>query len=70
MDLSHKKLAVFIIIGSMLVMLFWVFNQPEKSVSIGYSDFLGMVENSSVMQVTIQGNNISGLSAQGPFNCA
>ena len=52
----------------MLVMLFWVFNQPGKSVSIGYSDFLGMVENSSVMQVTIQGNNISGLSAQGPFN--
>ena len=52
----------------MLVMLFRVFNQPGNSVSIGYSDFLSMVESESVMQVTIQGDNISGLTAQGPFN--
>jgi len=49
-------------------MLFRVFKQPGISVSIGYSDFLSMVESQSVMQVTIQGDNISGLSAQGPFN--
>ena len=52
----------------MLVMLFRVFTQSGNSVSIDYSDFLSMVENASVMQVTIQGDNISGLSAQGPFN--
>ncbi|MCD4716933.1 MAG: ATP-dependent zinc metalloprotease FtsH, partial [Desulfobacterales bacterium] len=43
------------------------FNQPGNSVSIGYSDFLSMVESESVSQVTIQGDNISGLSAQGSF---
>ena len=68
MNLSYKNLAVLIIIGLMLVMLFRVFNQPGNSVSIGYSDFLSMVESASVIQVTIQGDNISGLSAQGPFN--
>ena len=68
MNLSYKNLAVLIIIGLMLVMVFRGFNRPESSVSIGYSDFLSMVENASVMQVTIQGDNISGLSAQGPFN--
>ena len=52
----------------MLVMLFRVFNHPGSSVSIGYSDFLSMVESGSVIQVTIQGDNISGLTAQGPFN--
>jgi cell division protease FtsH len=56
------------IIGLMLVMLFRGFNQPGNSVSIGYSDFLSMVESESVSQVTIQGDNISGLSAQGAFN--
>jgi cell division protease FtsH len=68
LNLSYKNLAVLIIIGLMLVMLFRVFKQPGISVSIGYSDFLSMVESQSVMQVTIQGDNISGLSAQGPFN--
>ena len=61
-------MAALILAGLMLVMLFRVFNQPRSIVSIGYSDFLSMVENESVIQVTIQGNNISGLSTQGPFN--
>jgi cell division protease FtsH len=52
----------------MLVMLFRVFNRPGNSVSIGYSDFLSMVESESVTQVSIQGDNISGLSARGTFN--
>jgi cell division protease FtsH len=68
LNLSYKKVTVLIIIGLMLVMLFRVFSQPGNSVSIDYSDFLSMVENASVIQVTIQGDNISGLSAQGPFN--
>jgi cell division protease FtsH len=68
LNLSHKNLAIFIIIGFLLVMLFRGFNQPGNSVSMDYSDFLGMVESESVSQVTIQGDNISGLTAQGPFN--
>ena len=51
-----------------MVMLFQVFKHPGRSVtSISYSDFLEMVEEGSVVQVTIQGDNISGISAQGPF---
>ena len=68
MDPYYKKIAVFIIIGFMLVMMFRTFNQPGNSVSMGYSDFIDMLENESVSQVTIQGNKISGLSVQGPFN--
>jgi cell division protease FtsH len=68
LNLSYKKLAILIMIGLMLVMLFRVFNQPGNSVSIDYSDFLNMVESGSVIQVTIQGDNISGLTEQGPFH--
>jgi cell division protease FtsH len=68
LNLSNKNIAVFIIVALMLVMLFRLFNQSGNSVSVGYSDFLSMVENESIMQVTIQGDNISGMSAQGPFN--
>ena len=51
-----------------MVMLFQIFKQPDKSsASVGYSDFLSMVESGSVSSVTIQGDNISGMSAQGPF---
>jgi cell division protease FtsH len=68
LDQYHKKFVVFIIIGLMLFMLFRIFNQTGSSVSIGYSDFLSMVENESVSQVVIQGNKISCMSAKGTFN--
>jgi cell division protease FtsH len=52
----------------MMVMLYQIFRQGDRgSVPVSYSDFLGMVEGESVIQVTIQGDNISGMSAQGPF---
>jgi cell division protease FtsH len=68
LNLSHRNVVVLMIIGLMLVMLFRGFNQPGSSVSIGYSDFLSMVENGNVSQVTIEGDTISGFTAQGPFN--
>jgi len=51
----------------MMIMLFQRFKQPGSSVSASYSDFLSMVESQNVIQVTIQGGHISGMSAQGPF---
>ncbi len=52
----------------MMIMLFQIFKQPERSrIAIDYSDFLSMVENEGVIQVTIQGDDISGMSSQGPF---
>lgn len=51
-----------------MVMLFQIFKQPDRaSIAISYSDFLNMVDSGSVSQVTIQGENISGMSGQGPF---
>ena len=64
----YKNIALWLVICLMVVMLFQVFKQPEKgSASLSYSEFLGMVERGNVVQVTIQGDNISGLSAQGFF---
>ncbi len=68
MNPFYKNLALWLIISLMMVMLFQIFKQPDKSsASVGYSDFLSMVESGSVSTVTIQGDNISGMSAQGPF---
>jgi cell division protease FtsH len=52
----------------MVIMLFQIFKQPERgSAGLSYSEFLSMVERGHVVQVTIQGENISGISNQGPF---
>ena len=68
MNPFYKNLALWLVISLMMVMLFQIFNRPDQGrLSISYSDFLGMVENESVVEVTIQGDNISGESAQGPF---
>jgi cell division protease FtsH len=64
----YKNLALWLVISLMMVMLFQIFKHPDRSnISVSYSDFLSMVENGSVNNVTIQGDNISGMSAQGPF---
>jgi len=64
----YKNLALWLVISLMMVMLFQIFKQPERgSVGVSYSDFLNMVEKGNVNQVTIKGENISGMSAQGPF---
>ena len=68
MNPFYKNLALWLVISLMMVMLFQIFKHPDRSnVSVSYSDFLSMVENGSVINVTIQGDNISGMSAQGPF---
>ncbi len=64
----YKNIALWLVICLMVVMLFQIFKQPERgSVGLSYSEFLSMVERGNVVQVTIQGENISGISSQGPF---
>jgi len=65
----YKNLALWLVISLMMVMLFQIFKQPERGRSpIGYSDFLAMVESGNVIDVTIQGDNITGsTSTQGSF---
>jgi cell division protease FtsH len=64
----YKNLALWLVISLMMVMLFQIFKQPGRtSLAVSYSEFLSMVEEENVIQVTIQGDNISGMSGQGPF---
>jgi cell division protease FtsH len=64
----YKNLALWLVISLMVIMLFQVFKQPDRtSTAIGYSDFLSMVESGSVIQVVIEGQDITGTSSQGPF---
>ena len=68
MNPFYKNLALWLVISLMMVMLFQIFKQPDRgSASVGYSDFLSMVESGNVISITIQGDNLSGMSAQGPF---
>ncbi|MFO8089395.1 MAG: ATP-dependent zinc metalloprotease FtsH [Desulfatiglandaceae bacterium] len=68
MNPFYKNLALWLVISLMMVMLFQVFKQPtQTSLSVSYSDFLRMVEDDAVNQVTIQGNHITGNSSRGPF---
>jgi cell division protease FtsH len=64
----YKNLALWLVISLMMVMLFQIFKQPSRDkVSVSYSDFLDMVQAGGVIQVTIQGDHITGMSGQGPF---
>ncbi len=64
----YKNLALWLVISLMIIMLVQIFKQPDRSVStVSYSDFLNMVDNEGVVQVTIQGDQIIGTSSQGPF---
>ena len=68
MNQFYKNLALWLVISLMMVILFNIFKTPNSSNNlIGYSDFLSMVDDENVIQVTIQGNNISGMSTQGMF---
>ncbi len=68
MNPFYKNLALWLVISLMMIMLFQIFKQSDKiNVSVSYSDFLSMVEDGSVIQVMIQGDNLSGTSSQGPF---
>ncbi|MEQ8585355.1 MAG: ATP-dependent zinc metalloprotease FtsH [Thalassobaculaceae bacterium] len=63
-----KNLALWIIIGVLLVALFNLFqgsNTRTAQRSLAYSDFLSEVEGGRVNQVTIQGQQISGRFSDG-----
>ncbi|SPD73964.1 protease, ATP-dependent zinc-metallo [uncultured Desulfobacterium sp.] len=68
MNQFYKNLALWLVITLMMVILIHIFRQPDRGASvISYSDFLSMVEAESIIHVTIQGDNITGMSANGMF---
>ncbi|MGQ3032488.1 MAG: ATP-dependent metallopeptidase FtsH/Yme1/Tma family protein, partial [Ferrovibrionaceae bacterium] len=67
-NIFGKNLALWIIIGLLVVALFNLFQSPSvrgTGTSMAYSDFLNDVNNGQVVDVTIQGSNISGHTREG-----
>jgi cell division protease FtsH len=57
----YKNLALWLVIGLIMIALFQVFNRPQKdSGGIIFSDFVNMVEEGQVAEVLILGDRIHG----------
>ena len=68
MNLFGKNLALWIIIALLVVALFNLFQSPSlrgPSNQLAYSDFVAKIESGDVVDVTIQGNSITGHSRDG-----
>ena len=63
MNTFGKNLALWVIIGLLLIALFNLFQGPSScgpQTSLAFSDFLSEVESGRVSDVTIQGDSIAG----------
>ncbi|MDZ4166035.1 MAG: ATP-dependent zinc metalloprotease FtsH [Smithellaceae bacterium] len=61
MNPFQKNIALWLVISLVFILLYHLFNQPRLTQdSIIFSEFVSMVENGQVGEVTIQGENISG----------
>ncbi|MGV8073973.1 MAG: ATP-dependent zinc metalloprotease FtsH [Syntrophobacteraceae bacterium] len=62
----YKNLALWLVIGLMVILLVNMFHQPQQSSNEAtYSQFLSSVQNGEVSQVTIQGDRVAGKYANG-----
>ena len=61
MNQFYKNLALWLVIGIVLIALFNMFSQPLTQQSdVVFSDFMDQVEKGQVNEVVINGDNISG----------
>lgn len=66
MNQFYKNLALWLVIGVVLIALFNIFNQPLTPQSeVVFSDFMDQVEQGQVTEVTIRGDSISGKYVDG-----
>ena len=66
MNQFYKNLALWLVIGIVLIALFNMFNQPLTQQSeVVFSDFMDQVEQGQVNEVVISGDNISGKYVDG-----
>jgi cell division protease FtsH len=55
----YKNISLWLVIILMIVMLYNIFNQQQLSeTTVGYSEFIAMVDNDYVQDVLIQGNEL------------
>jgi len=61
-----KNLTLWLVISLMLILLFQIFKkETTQTGQLSYSEFLTMVERGDVVEVTMQGDKISGMTNQG-----
>jgi len=61
-----KNLTLWLVISLMLILLFQIFKkETTQTGQLSYSEFLTMVERGDVVEVTIQGDKIAGMTNQG-----
>ncbi len=67
--MNIKNLAMWVVIVILTIGLYNMFKNPQRTANqnntIIFSEFLSEVENGRVVQVDIQGNNISGVMSNG-----
>jgi len=57
----YKNLALWLVIGMIMIALFNIFNQPLNNQSdVIFSEFMDQVESGKISEVTIQGDRVSG----------
>ena len=62
----YKNLALWLVISLMVILLFNMFHQPQKSsLETTYTQFLTSVQKGEVSQVTIQGDHVVGTLTDG-----
>ena len=61
MNQFYKNLALWLVVGMILISLFNIFNKPlENQSDVIFSEFMNEVESGKIVEVTIQGDLISG----------
>ncbi len=66
MNNISKNLMLWITISLVMVVLFNLFNQPQtQQQKVPYSDFLSQVNSGDVVEVTIQGQRVTGVTLDG-----
>ncbi|MBN2255354.1 MAG: ATP-dependent metallopeptidase FtsH/Yme1/Tma family protein, partial [Deltaproteobacteria bacterium] len=61
MNAVHKNIALWLVISLVIIFLFHMFSQPQKSgQEIIFSDLVNYIEKGQVLEVTIKGDNIEG----------
>ena len=66
MNQFYKNLALWLVIGMIMIAVFNIFNQPLNSQSeVIFSEFMNEVEGGKITEVTIQGDRINGTYLDG-----
>jgi len=62
----YKNLALWLTLSLIIIVTYHIYNQPQKIIQkVSYSQFLTLIEQGNVVEVTIKGKNIRGITSKG-----